>query len=93
MSPGNLLLFFFEKKNQKTFANWGEPIRRDRSQNNQKFLLLFFGIEVLALLESRMAKHGKQSRISHPTHQKSDHSPVHPHELQIPPHAQLKPLH
>jgi hypothetical protein len=35
-------MFFFEKKNQKTFANWAEPVRKDRSPNNQKFFASFF---------------------------------------------------
>jgi hypothetical protein len=39
--------FFFEKKNQKTFESWAEPLRKDRSQTCKSFLLLFFKKEVL----------------------------------------------
>jgi hypothetical protein len=41
-------MFFFEKKNQKTFGPWAEPIRRVRSQMNESFLVLFFKKEVLS---------------------------------------------
>jgi len=40
-------MFFFEKKNQKTFESWAEPSRRGRSQICKSFLLLFFKKEVL----------------------------------------------
>jgi hypothetical protein len=49
-------MFFFEKKNQKTFDSWAEPARRDRSHISKSFLLLFFKKEVLpcpALQEAR----------------------------------------
>jgi hypothetical protein len=39
--------FFFEKKKQKTFANWARYPRKGRSQMNKGFLLLFFKKEVL----------------------------------------------
>jgi O-antigen ligase len=35
-------MFFFEKKNQKTFAIWAEPTREGRSQKEQKFFASFF---------------------------------------------------
>jgi len=41
-------MFFFEKKNQETFASW-EPRRPARLRANQReksFLLLFFNKEV-----------------------------------------------
>jgi hypothetical protein len=40
-------MFFFEKKNQKTFAPWAEPVRKGRSQTSKSFLLLFFKKEGL----------------------------------------------
>jgi hypothetical protein len=39
--------FFFEKKQQKTFANGAEPFRRDRSLMIKSFLASFFKKEVL----------------------------------------------
>jgi hypothetical protein len=39
--------FFFEKKKQKTFANWAEPIRR-RAPWSKSFLVLFFKKELLS---------------------------------------------
>jgi hypothetical protein len=35
-------MFFFEKQNQKTFANWARSILRGRSQHRQKFFASFF---------------------------------------------------
>jgi hypothetical protein len=35
-------LFFFEKKNQKTLANWAEPIQERPKPNRQKFFASFF---------------------------------------------------
>ena len=36
-------MFFFEKKKpKKPLRNWAEPIRKDRSQNNQKLFASFF---------------------------------------------------
>jgi hypothetical protein len=34
-------MFFFEKKNQKTFESWAEPIRRGRSQYAKVFCFFF----------------------------------------------------
>jgi len=39
-------MFFFEKKNQKTFITWRAP-RRQRAQRDKSFLLLFFKKEDL----------------------------------------------
>jgi len=39
-------MFFFEKKNQKTFALWRTPVDR-LSLISKSFLLLFFKKEVL----------------------------------------------
>jgi hypothetical protein len=39
-------MFFFEKKNQKTFACW-RALRRQRAQRDKSFLLLFFKKEGL----------------------------------------------
>jgi hypothetical protein len=51
--PGEGKQFFFEKKNQKTFESWAEPIRRGRSQVGKSFLLLFFKKEGLAACPAR----------------------------------------
>jgi len=42
-------MFFFEKKNQKTFASLRAPVRSPR-QPNKSFLLLFFKKEALLSL-------------------------------------------
>jgi hypothetical protein len=34
--------FFFERKQQKTFADWAQSIRASRSQVGQKFFGSFF---------------------------------------------------
>jgi len=34
-------MFFFEKKNQKTFIRLAEPLRKGRAQRMKVFLLLF----------------------------------------------------
>jgi hypothetical protein len=48
-------VFFFEKKNQKTFVTWlGAAPRSER--NAKSFLLLFFKKEVLAFLVSTRAR-------------------------------------
>jgi hypothetical protein len=47
-------MFFFEKKNQKTFANRAEHIRAGRSQNIQKFFASFFQKRRAVLMESEM---------------------------------------
>jgi hypothetical protein len=46
---GKQSVFFFEKKNQKTFANWS-VLYPERSQPKaiKSFLLLFFKKEVLS---------------------------------------------
>jgi hypothetical protein len=33
-------MFFSEEKNQKTFANWAEPVRNGRRQNGEKFFAI-----------------------------------------------------
>jgi hypothetical protein len=45
---GEVRMFFFEKKNQKTFALRAEPVRKGRSQTEKSFLLLFFKKEALS---------------------------------------------
>jgi hypothetical protein len=42
-------MFFFEKKNQKTFTSWRAP-RRQRTPMNKSFLLLFFKKEESSFL-------------------------------------------
>jgi hypothetical protein len=42
VKQGKERMVFFEKKNQKTFANWVEPIQKDRSLTRQKFFASFF---------------------------------------------------
>jgi hypothetical protein len=46
MSDG-LRMFFFEKKNQKTFANWPPGVSTPGAKTNKNFLLLFYKKEVL----------------------------------------------
>jgi hypothetical protein len=41
-------VFFFEKKKQKTFASWAEPLRLQRAQTRKSFLVLFFKKELLS---------------------------------------------
>jgi hypothetical protein len=40
--------FFFEKKKQKTFANWGPWQARANARRTKSFLLLFFKKEALS---------------------------------------------
>jgi hypothetical protein len=41
---------FFEKRTKKPLIVWAEPIRKGRSQNEQKFFASFFKKEGLALV-------------------------------------------
>jgi hypothetical protein len=41
-------MFFFEKKNQKTFARWREAVGPARAHIDKSFLVLFFKKELLA---------------------------------------------
>jgi hypothetical protein len=42
--------FFFEKKNQKTFAPWAAHVKQPEVYDKKSFLLLFFKKEALAYL-------------------------------------------
>jgi len=41
-------MFFFEKKNQKTFDRLTQPVLKGAAKANESFLLLFYKKEVLA---------------------------------------------
>jgi hypothetical protein len=41
-------MFFFEKKNQKTFVFWSARLKRRETQRNKSLLLLFFRKEGLS---------------------------------------------
>jgi hypothetical protein len=43
-------MFFFEKKNQKTFVLRSKPVQTHVSKEDKSFLLLFFKKEVLPYL-------------------------------------------
>jgi hypothetical protein len=62
-------MFFFEKKNQKTFVPWRTPPDK-LSPISKSFLLLFFKKEALAfaLLSSPDCPVARQSRISQALH-------------------------
>ena len=43
-------MFFFEKKNQKTFALWGRDLDADAASRSKRFLVLFYKKELLVSL-------------------------------------------
>ncbi len=56
-------MFFFEKKNQKTFATWRMPTAAHR-QSFKSFLLLFFKKEALQSLVSAINRTATSSPIN-----------------------------
>jgi hypothetical protein len=50
-------VFFFEKKNQKTFASW-RTLAEVSATANKSFLLLFFKKEVLSYCFTFLARYG-----------------------------------